>query len=520
MRRPLRALAPEGVIVCLLVALHWGYLSFPPEDPDVGGITYNAMLINRGMVPYRDTFEQKLPGAFFIVAAWLRVVGETVVGLNVAALAWTTVHLIVLMWGVRRLWGAAPARWAGVAFALAFTAPVVSGRCPNYELWMTMPITWSLLLLSAVPGAGRWTLAFAGFLAAAGVMVKQQAAFSCLPVLVWAFTRVRADRMRGAKEVAALACGAVVCVAPLVAFFAAHGEWGTFLRMIDPRGATTYAAGGGAPSALIWRIARQETMRVVREMPLLYYAGTALLATIAWHLTRPRLGAPPAAMLIAWIIGSAMGVGAGMRFYTHYYVQLIPPLSVAVGWLASQMRPSLRGGAREAAAAFLLIATMAWPSLGKVTGDARMAWFQTKYVALGRTMPKVPPVQLAAHIRAVTPHDGPILVWGHAEDIYFLANRLAPTRYYKYFGFLSPPPTTWGPPTLNPLAAPHAERFLREIAARPPSAIVVSTAPGDAPPTVLPGFERFLASYRPERSFGELQLWLPRDGANGSPQTP
>ncbi|MBN1425841.1 glycosyltransferase family 39 protein [Candidatus Fermentibacteria bacterium] len=507
----------DALIVASLMAIHGGYISFPPEDPDVGGITYNAMLINRGLVPYRDSFEQKLPGAFFLAAGWTRLLGESTFGLNLAALLWSAVHLIVLLWGVRRLWGSGPSRWAGIAFVIASTAPVLSGRCPNYELWMTTPITWGILLLMTATKGGLLRLGCAGFLVASGALVKQQAAFSCLPLILWAVIWKKNTR-RGMKEMVAVAAGAALAAVPIVAFFLAKGELSTFLRMIDPRGAAAYAAGGGAAAGVVWRIARQETMRVVREMPLLYYAGTAVLATLPWSWVQREPRDDRLSLLASWILGAALGVAAGMRFYTHYYVQLIPPLCLSVGWVASQLRPSWRASSRHTAAAFLLVATLAWPSLGRVAHDARMAWWQAKFALLGRDMPAIAPLRLAEVIRQCTQPDTPILVWGHAEDLYFLTGRLAPTRYYKYYAFLSPPPTTWGVPTMNPQAADHSARFLHELTKEPPSAIVVSSLVGSAPPDIFPEFQAFLMTgYRHEAAFDGLDLWLPRPASYEDP---
>ncbi len=504
-------LLPEAVLLLSLVGLHLGYLSFPPEDPDVGGITYNAMLISRGMVPYRDSFEQKLPGAFFLVAAWTRLLGERVTALTIASLAWSAAHLVAILWGVTRLWGVGPARWAGIAFVLASTAPVISGRCPNYEVWMTMPLTWGLLVLMT-PGEGFARLVGAGFLLAFGVSVKQQASFSCLPVLLWLVQRVRRERRGALRPVASLALGAVLVPSAILAYFLVVGELATFVRMVDPRGAIAYAAGGGAPAGLVWRIARQETMRVVREMPLLYHAGTVVIVASIWQAVGRRGLGSVQASLVLWILGGALGVSSGMRFYTHYYVQLVPPLCVAVGWLSHRLSEPR---ARSPFAALLLASILAWPSLGRVGHDLRMAWWQTKFALQGRPMPSPPSVELARTIRSATPPGAPILVWGHAEDLYFLAGRLAPTRYYKYFAFLAPPPVTWGPPALNPRASDHVERFLRQIAARPPSAIVVCTSMGSAPPDLLPEFARFLRAYRHQATFDGLQLWLPGDDPSG-----
>jgi hypothetical protein len=93
---------PDLSILLLLALIHFSSVSLPPADQDVGGITYNAMLINEGHVPYRGSFEQKLPGAFFIVAGVITLFGPTVYGLNTGAFMWNALHLLVLIWGVRR----------------------------------------------------------------------------------------------------------------------------------------------------------------------------------------------------------------------------------------------------------------------------------------------------------------------------------------------------------------------------------------------------------------------------------
>ena len=38
------------------------------DNPDIGGIAYNAELISRGKPPYVDSWEFKAPGTFFLFA--------------------------------------------------------------------------------------------------------------------------------------------------------------------------------------------------------------------------------------------------------------------------------------------------------------------------------------------------------------------------------------------------------------------------------------------------------------------
>jgi len=506
---------PDLLIVLLFVGINVGYLSFPPGDQDVGGITYNAMLINNGLVPYRESFEQKLPGAFFIVSFALRVFGQSTLGLNLAAMFWNLCHLLVIMWGVRKLWGRGPALWAGAAFVLAVTAKVVGGTSPNYELWMGFPLTAGLLLLIAGRTAGLGRFMVAGALVATGILVKQQAALSAIVLAVWFVSELKNPR-RAVERAAAMALGTLAAVFPIILFFVWHGELRTFLVMVNPRSALTYASGGGASPSVIWEIARHETMRVFHAMPFLFYAGSAFLLLVVVRLIRRQRVERPVWLLLTWCLGAIAGISAGMRFYTHYFIQAIPPLCVAGGWIAYQLKPSFRENGFRAASMSLLIVILLWTSGGEFLDHVQMAWWQAKYSLTKRSMPMLSQQRMAQIISDNTAPGEPILVWGHRENMYLLVNRLAPTRFYKYWAFMAPPSVKYTAPELNPNAMDHVERFIEEVAGTPPGAILVATDKHDAPTSTIPVFHDWLISnYNRTAAFDYMELWLPTSERRG-----
>jgi hypothetical protein len=498
---------PEAAILLLLVAIHIGTLSFPPRDHDVGGITYNGMLLNRGMVPYRDSFEQKFPMAFFIAGGIIALFGTSVAGFNFVALAWAAAHLAVLWWGANRLWGRGPARWVACAYVLASTASIVGGS-PNYEHWMCMPVTVGLLIVLGSSQRSVLLIA-AGASLAAGVLVKQQAVFSTIPLLVWAGCELRKSILIGTRRIALVAAGAAIPVVLILLYFGMNGELGNFLRMISPKGAMTYATGVGASRNLIWYIARQETTRIVHAMPLLYYAGTAFMLIIVQRVARRMRVSFEEGFLAVWIIGAVLGVVSGMRFFTHYYVQLIPILSLSVGWLANRFASSGPGATTRSITALLMGSILLWSSLGETVHHMRLAWWQTKYAVMGKRMPPTAEQRIAHAIRSRVLPEETIIVWGHVEDMYFLSDRMAPTRYYKYYAFMAPPPATYGPLTLNPAAREHSDRFLADIVEQPPAAVVISAGASDAPIDAFPQFETWLCvAYRRISVVDHLELWV------------
>lgn len=152
----------------------------------------------------------------------------------------------------------------------------------------------------------------------------------------------------------------------------------------------------------------------------------ALLAAAAGVGIRLLRGSPPARrVLLAWLAGAAVGVNLGGSYWPHYYVQLLPPLTVlAAAAIAAIRRPRLR----TAAAATALLPQLVWlATLVPATPDGRQQ--RIPYYGLARRDERI-----AAAIRTETSPDDRIFVLVSQTDIYFLAQR---TTDYPYL---------WGKP--------------------------------------------------------------------------
>ncbi|MCA9539711.1 MAG: hypothetical protein KC620_12530, partial [Myxococcales bacterium] len=82
-----RASALDAVALLLLAGLalwlRWPALSTEGfHNEDAAGITYNADLLLRGLVPYLDDLEWKAPGSFYLSALVWSVFGRSIVALQ------------------------------------------------------------------------------------------------------------------------------------------------------------------------------------------------------------------------------------------------------------------------------------------------------------------------------------------------------------------------------------------------------------------------------------------------------
>jgi hypothetical protein len=143
----------------------------------------------------------------------------------------------------------------------------------------------------------------------------------------------------------------------------------------------------------------------------------ALLAVFGWR------GSPLLVRL--WLGAAALGVIGGGNFHDHYYLQLVPPLSMLAGAgvasiLAGRRRVAAAVAAGVAIATFVVTAPLWFDSS---TAQAKAIWPDDKHLQHD-----------AALVRYVDAHTRPgqklLVLWG-AADVYYLADR-APAIPYMW----------------------------------------------------------------------------------------
>lgn len=222
--RLIGALLALAVVLRLVYAFHFRVDSDEPQHLHV------AWGWTRGLVQYRDVFDNHAPLFHLLIAPLLRAFGERPDILILMRIAMLPLYLASLL-GVyaigRRLYGRRTAAWAAVfaAFAPGFFLASVEFRAD--DLWATL---WIATLAVAVSGRLTSARCFAvGMLFGATLAVSLKTtmlltsfAAGAIAALVLAPAPADGPRRLVARGVAAL-LGVTVVPGILVAFFAAHG---------------------------------------------------------------------------------------------------------------------------------------------------------------------------------------------------------------------------------------------------------------------------------------------------------
>jgi hypothetical protein len=301
---------------------------------------------------------------------------------------------------------------AGLLAATVGASPFIESFTLSGELLASLPAVLSLLcfcgyLRQQERGASRnrllLRLAGAGLLTGIAVLIKQSAFDAGLAAVVFLLWR---ERRRGLGPAAVLTGAALVPIAVAAASAARLSDWLYAVVGYRFHGDSIVTGSFASRTHDLWT----SLPPAGKALGVL-----ALLAAAGWRR------APLLARI--WVGAAVVGVVGGGNFHPHYYLQLVPPLSLlaAVGvrtlWLSAP-RPAIAAAAAAAAATFAVAMPVAWAS---PTEQAETIWPSDPHL--------VHDGLLASYVRAHTlPSQRVLAVWADA-DLYYLADRPPATRY-------------------------------------------------------------------------------------------
>ena len=378
----------------------------------VPGLLYNGMfdrdesylavmgdIVRGGGQLYVDVIDRKPPVVPVMYAALRELsVDMRVIRLFVAVLIF--VNGLVVTEIVRRLTLARRAAlFAGVLSIIGtalFLPP--DAQAANFELWGMLPASLAILCVlrtrDSVDRKGLW-FALAGAAVVVAANCKQPYIVVGLPVLLEAF-RQSALRWR---SMAAVAIGAFAVAVPIFAVFGRtemlRWVWIDNGDYLDGGISLARAAAIGLGLSAVF---------LLLHLPLMYGA---------WASLRRRFR--PDVVIVTWLVGSVLVIPIGLRFFGHYYQQVVPPLAVLTGCaLLTAPKHVWR--------------VLAWLSAGLLVAMVGLSLVHrpdlTNYTALGR------------YVQQITTPDERIVVWGALPDVYVAANR-RPSGIFLHDGYLT-----------------------------------------------------------------------------------
>jgi 4-amino-4-deoxy-L-arabinose transferase-like glycosyltransferase len=524
-------LRPAQIIIALLL-LAAGFLLLAPMltypfGSDQGSFADVADVIARGGVPYRDVWEIKPPGIYYLFWAIFAVLGRSIFSIRLVDLLWTLAAASLLVAVARRIISLSAAT-AGAFFFLAFYAL-------GFDFWHTaqcdgfasLPAALAmLLLLIAESRRSKLVAASSGLLIGLAAILKfTLGPLLIIPLAAALLSRGEALRVRLARAASYLA-GCLIALL-VTALLLAHAgalrqmlyivfTWNSQYGKIQPPAPT--------PIVIAYQVGRFHFWGDYLILKL-----TGLLATLGLaDLIARRRATPHWWIVPAWWMIAIIGVCAQGKYFAYHWLPVLPPLALLAGAgiaviarLASNRLAAKQSVALVAAISLFLVCCFAVAyakrfrsaigyALGRVPAQEYLSQFSSQPVPglSGTYFSFTADLAVADYLQAHTRPNDRVFVWGLEPLIYFLANRHPATRFIHDQPLLTP----WSPPEWRQEAIRELER------SRPRFILIVHH---DAQPwiTLWPGDSASALStypeltdllrqrYRPATRIEDFDLW-------------
>jgi len=395
-------------------------------------LVYGAGIL-KGLLPYRDLVEIKPPLGYLTYAL---AGGLSIWPIRILGVLWVFCTALLLRGAARRWTGSEEAGWA--AAWMSILAGLVEVPAFGGEVMMNLPIAASIYFFTRSRRPAG--LFLCGICVGLATLYRHHAIITAVAFGMALLVRPADGWTRALARVAALAAGAIAPWVAVAAGYSALGQLPAFFEWTIVRN-LRYAAGESAGSAL---------GRGAAEIALCLAAACVPWVLAARESLRPREEVVWRAM--CWMLWLTwLPVAAGGRFYEHYFLQFVPPLSM----LAAP-------GAAAIATRWREIAPRARTFAMVGVGLPLAIWLAFSW---GRGIAGAYPEQeprtreLAQWLRSHTAPADTLFLWGHYSPIYTMSDRFPGTRYLN----TSPQMGNFDPAHLPATFDPAQHRVQRDV---------------------------------------------------------
>jgi hypothetical protein len=431
------------IVFTLVVAIRIRLLGIPLER-DEGEYAYAGQLILQGIPPYKLAYNMKFPGTYAAYALILAIFGQTIhaIHLGLLLINVATIGLIFLVG--RRLINTMAGVTAAASYAVLSVSPSVLGLAAHATNFVVLPVLGGILLLlkeqrvrGFEPSQPKQLvrLVASGLLFGVGSLMKQPALlfipFGAI-YIVWNDLNRRLSLNRMLLRILIFATSAAVPlgVTSLILWYAGVLDKFWFWT-ID----YAWQYGGLVPlSQAPQSFFRSANEVVLAGWPVWILAGIGVLTGLGDQRIRAST-----LFLVGFLFFSGLAVCPGFYFRPHYFIMILPAVSLLVGVAIGKLSDFLSD--RIIVVRLLLIFVLG-TSLGLPILWERKFFFGVSPVEASRMLysedPFAESVKIANYLREHTSRDDTIAVLGSEPEIYFYSQRHSATGYIYTYGLMEP----------------------------------------------------------------------------------
>jgi 4-amino-4-deoxy-L-arabinose transferase-like glycosyltransferase len=421
-----------GLIALILLfcfVLRLPYFIHTLQDIDEGCHAAIATILMDGGLPYANTVDSKPPGILYIYLITFVLFGKyNMVAVHMVAFLCTLATAIILSLLAKKLAGESAALCA-LLFYLAFTTALYPKMiAANTEIFMALPYSLAVLLLwYSFVQEKRSFIFISGFIAGLAPLLKQVGGVEILAVFLYLLLAL--PLLYGKKRIGSslltfglFSIGFVLPMSAVAFLFYREGILAdlVFWTITFPR---RYISTGTENLSFISQIVA-EFIPFVLSTIILWVLSCIWIkrAVVDLRDQKRSFSSRFSLFLLLWFVTSASATFIGNRMYGHYFIQILPSLSLMAAVIAGKyFEQGATNGKFWKPAILALTAIPALVFMGMAIS------YEATTDTWGKAKPDFRPA--TEYIKTHTNPKDKIFVWGWFTPVYVYSERTPSTRF-------------------------------------------------------------------------------------------
>ena len=454
-------------LVLFLIFLFRFHLRNIPLERDEGEYAYAGQLLLQGIPPYELAYNMKLPGTYAAYAVIMSLFGQTPAGVHFGVLIvnLATVFLIFLL--AQRLFGIMAGALAAASYALLSVSPSVLGFSAHATHFVVLAaVAGILVLLHAIDKPSTWLIFSSGVLLGLAFVMKQPGLLFIIFAGLYLLAMERResfDPLVLLARVGAFSAGALLPFAITCVLLWRAGVFSTFWFWTVSY-ASQYASNWGLDEGA--HLLSTVFPAVVGPCLWLWLLGVVGLTAVFWgeETRNKRL------FLLGFLLFSFLAVCPGLLFREHYFILMLPAISLLIGVGVSAGTAKLIAVNQHRFLEYLPTALFIFAIAGSFYRQKDF-FLEANPTVISRRVyggnPFPEAIPISDYIRQHTPENARIAVLGSEPEIYFYAHRHSATGYIYTYALMEE----------QKYAAKMQEQMISEIQSTRPEALVFVNVP-------------------------------------------
>jgi hypothetical protein len=426
-----------GVVILFFSLIRFRLRDIPLER-DEGEYAYAGQLLLQGIPPYKLAYNMKLPGTYAAYALVMAIFGQSPAGIHFGLILISAASVILIYLLAKRLFDPVAGLAAASSFALLSCSESVLGLAAHATHFVVPAALGGILLLLKAMDSTKSRLYFlSGLLLGVAFVLKQPGLFFGL----FGGLYLIVSEWRGDKNwrhlMPRLAIYGAGGILPFALTCLALYFWGSFDRMwfwtfsYGQQYATVLSLSEGLS---IFLTSAQSVIEPC--VPVWILAGVGV-AAIGWSAR----GRKYSVFLIGFLIFSFLAVCPGLYFRPHYFILLLPAVSLLVGltvsWASDELRRRVSNPIVRAIPAFVLLGALAFSIENQYEVLFVMDPLSVCHEYYGAN-PFPEAITIADYINRHTTANAKVAVIGSEPEIYFYSKRHSATGYIYTYPLMEP----------------------------------------------------------------------------------